>query len=135
MSFSFNGQRGLIVVHAELFGPIGSVVVRLALDTGATGSTGSMISTGPLTAIGYDLSLVSERIQVTTGSSVEYVPRLALSRIVALGQERQPFPILCHTLPASATIDGLLGLDFLRDQELNLDFRKGQLTLTKLGSC
>ena len=132
MSFSFNGQRGLIVVHAELFGPTGSVVVRLALDTGATGS---MISTGPLTAIGYDPSLVSERIQVTTGSSVEYVPRLALSRLVALGQERQQFPILCHTLPASATIDGLLGLDFLRDQELNLDFRKGQLTLTKLGSC
>lgn len=126
MNYSFNGRRGLIIVHSELFGPTGSVVVRLALDTGATCS---MISNGALSAIGYDPSLVSERIQVTTGSSVEYVPTLLLSRIVALGQERQQFPVLCHTLPPSATIDGLLGLDFLRDQELMLDFRKGQLTL------
>lgn len=126
MNYSFNSQRGLIIVHSELFGPTGSVVVRLALDTGATSS---MISNGALSAIGYDPSLVSERIQVTTGSSVEYVPTLLLSRIVALGQERQQFPVLCHTLPPSATIDGLLGLDFLRDQELMLDFRTGQLTL------
>ena len=89
-----------------------------------------MISNGPLSAIGYDPSLVSERIQVTTGSSVEYVPTLPLSRIVTLGQERQQFPVLCHTLPPSATIDGLLGLDFLRGQELKLDFRKGRLTLS-----
>ena len=67
---------------------------------------------------------------MTTGSSVEYVPTLPLSRIVALGQERQQFPVLCHTLPPSATIDGLLGLDFLRGQELMLDFRKGRLTLS-----
>ena len=36
MTFPFNARRGLIIVRAELFGPSGSIVLRLALDTGAT---------------------------------------------------------------------------------------------------
>lgn len=82
-----------------------------------------------LVSIGYDPSLVPDRIQVTTGSSVEYVPRLVLSKITALGQERVNFPVLCHTLPPSAGIDGLLGLDFLRGQKLTIDFIQGQIKL------
>ena len=38
MSFPFDSQQGLIIVHAELWGPSGSAVIRLALDTGATGT-------------------------------------------------------------------------------------------------
>ena len=36
MSFSFDPQQGLIIVPVELWGPTGSVVLRLAIDTGAT---------------------------------------------------------------------------------------------------
>jgi hypothetical protein len=39
------------------------------------------------------------------------------------------FPIIAHTLPPSATVDGLLGLDFFRGQQLNIDFRRGEITL------
>lgn len=59
MSYSFNPQRILVVVQAELFGPSGSIVLRLALDTGATGT---MINIAPLTTIGYDASLAPERV-------------------------------------------------------------------------
>ena len=69
------------------------------------------------------------RVQVTTGSGVEYVPRFEVSRIAALGQVRTDFPVLAHTLPPSATIDGLLGLDFLRGQVLQIDFVQGIITL------
>lgn len=127
MSFSFDAQAGLVIVRAEALGPSGSIVLRLALDTGATST---MISVGPLAAIGYDPSLVADRVQVTTGSGVEFVPRLAVSRLTALGQFRRNFPILSHTLPPSAGIDGLLGLDFLRGQKLNIDFRQGHLSLS-----
>lgn len=126
MSSPFNANRGLIIVHTELFGPSGSIVVRLALDTGATGT---MVNVGLLTTIGYDPSLAPDRVQVTTGSGVEYVPRLAMSRIKALGQERTNFSVLGHTLPPSASIDGLLGLDFMRGQVLNIDFAKGRVSL------
>ena len=67
MSYTFDAQRGLVIVQAELFGPTGSIVLRLALDTGATGT---MINVLPLTAIGYDPSLAPDRAQVTTGSGV-----------------------------------------------------------------
>jgi hypothetical protein len=69
------------------------------------------------------------RFQVTTGSGVEFVPRLAIARLRALGQERTDFLVLGHTLPSSAGVDGLLGLDFLRGQRLTLNFRSGHLTL------
>ncbi len=126
MSFPFDSQQGLIIVRAELWGPAGSAVLRLALDTGATGT---VVNVGMLVAVGYDPALLPDRIQVTTGSGVEFVPRVTLDRIVALGQERSGFPVLGHTLPPSAGVDGLLGLDFLRGQSLALDFRAGQVTL------
>ncbi len=120
MIFSFDPRQGLVVVHAELEGPLGSVILRLALDTGATGT---MVNVGMFVAIGYDPSLTSDRIQVTTGSGVE------LNKITALGQGKVKFPVLCHTLPSSTSIDGLLGLDFLRGQKLTVDFRNGKINL------
>lgn len=54
---------------------------------------------------------------------------MTLSRIRALGQERVEFAVLGHTLPPSAGVDGLLGLDFFRGQSLTLDFRTGHVTL------
>ncbi len=89
-----------------------------------------MVDVGLLAAIGYDPALAPDRVQVTRGSGVEYVPRLPISRLEALGQERADFPVLGHTLPPSASIDGLLGLDFLRGRILNLDFVQGLITLS-----
>ena len=57
------------------------------------------------------------------------LPRVLLQRFVALGQQRDAFEVLGHTLPASAKIDGLLGLDFMRGQTLTVDFRLGQVRL------
>ena len=88
-----------------------------------------MINDGMLVSIGYDPSLVPDRIQVTTGSGVEYVPLIVLSKITALGQERIKFSVLCHTLPPSANIDRLLRLDFLRGQRLTVDFLQGEIRL------
>lgn len=66
---------------------------------------------------------------MTTGSGIEFVPRLPLLKIMALGEERAGLPVLAHTLPPSAGVDGLLGLDFLRGMRLTLNFRKGQVSL------
>ena len=126
MSFPFDPQQGLIIVLAELWGPSGSAVLRLALDTGATGT---LVNTGMLVALGYDPALMPDRVQITTGSGVEFVPRVLLDRIMVLGEESAEFPVLGHTLPPSAGIDGLLGLDFFRGRSLTIDFRVGQVVL------
>jgi predicted aspartyl protease len=126
VSSAFDPHQGLIIVHAEVWGPTGSAVLRLALDTGATVT---LLSTAMLVALGYDPALSPARVQVTTGSSIEYAPRVTLSRILALEQNRVDFPVLGHTLPPSAGVDGLIGLDFLRGQNLAIDFRAGRITV------
>jgi len=126
VSLPFDPQQGLIIVRTELWGPTGSALLRLALDTGATAT---VVNIAMLVAVGYDPALAPTRVHVTTGSGVEYAPRVTLSRILALGQERVDFPVLGHTLPPSAGVDGLLGLDFLRGQSLTVDFRTGHVTL------
>ena len=127
MNFDFDPQRGLIVVRAELWGPSGSGVVRLALDTGATST---LVNVGMLVAIGYDPAFAAERVQVTAGSGVEFAPRVVVQRVSALDQERLGFVVLGHTLPASVSVDGLLGLDFFRGLQLSIDFRVGRLRLS-----
>jgi predicted aspartyl protease len=102
-------------------------VLQLALDTGATST---LVNVGMLVAVGYDPALAPDRFQVTTGSGVEFVPRIVLDKVLALGQERTAFPVLGHTLPPSAGVDGLLGLDFFRRQILTLDFQAGEITIS-----
>ena len=71
MSAQFDPQQGLIIVSAELWRPRGSGVLRLALDTGATGT---VVNVGMLVALGYDPALAPDRVQVTTGSGIEFAP-------------------------------------------------------------
>jgi len=127
MSYRFDPHEGLIVVPARLFGPTGDIVVRLALDTGATST---LINTDVLVLLGYDPATTPERIQVTTGSSVEFCARLAVERIEAIGRALERFLVLCHTLPPSARVDGLLGLDFFRGCYLGIDLQNGEVTVT-----
>jgi predicted aspartyl protease len=126
MSFHFNPVGGLVLVSARIDGPSGHTYAELALDTGATAT---LIRPAKLVSIGYDPAVSPERVQVTTGSGVEYVARLPVIQIEAMGQIRVNFPVLAHSLPPSATVDGLLGLDFLRGCRLTVDFRMGEITL------
>jgi predicted aspartyl protease len=123
----FNQRHGLIVVRARLSGPSRTLALRLALDTGANNT---LISTRFLVALGYKPAAASKRVRITTASGVESAPRVRVSKIAALGVKREGFPVLAHTLPPSASIDGLLGLDFLRGHVLTIDFRKGRLDLS-----
>lgn len=126
MSFRFEPVRGLIVVQAELWGPEGSTILRLALDTGAMTT---LINATPLSWVGYDPALSPDRVQLTTGSGVEFAPLITVERIDALGQSRTNHVIVCHTLPPSANVDGLLGVDFRRENRVVIDFRKGEITV------
>jgi len=126
MSLSFDPEEGLIVVPVRLWGPLGDVIAHLALDTGATGS---LVNWDILVLLGYDPVAFGKRVRVTTGSSVEFAPQVVVQKVEALGKERKDFPIICHTLPPSATVDGVLGLDFFQGTRLVLDFRQGLVTV------
>ncbi len=67
---------------------------------------------------------LSERIKMTTGSGIEFVPQIAIEEIEAMGLKRWNFSVLCHTL-LSVTVDGVLGLDFFRGHKIVVDLRDG----------
>lgn len=124
MSLDFNANEGLIIIPTRLWGPSGDTVIRLALDTGATGS---MVNWDLVVLLGYDPAATPNRIQMTTGSGVEFVPVVSIQKIQAMNLVQNAFPILCHTLPPSATVDGVLGLDFFRGTKLSIDLRQGRV--------
>ena len=94
-----------------------------------TGAVTAMVNWDVMILLGYDPAIVPTRVQVTTGSGVEFVPEIPVQRIEALGLERRGFPVLCHTLPPTATVDGVLGLDFFQGQRLIVDFRTGNVSV------
>ena len=126
MTYPFDPREGPIIVPTYVFGPSGDTVARLALDTGAMRT---LIGTALLVWLGYDPAATSERVRVTTASGIEFTPTFAVDRLEGLGQRRDAFPIICHTLPPSASVDGLLGLDFFRGHRLTLDFLAGEIAL------
>ena len=129
MIFTFEPKGGPIFITGVITGPSQSLGVRLILDTGATTS---LINQRVLISIGFDpvaSASPADHIEMTTSSAVEKVAKVILTRLTALGQHGFGFPVVAHDLPPIAAVDGLLGLDFLRNQVLTLDFQKGQITL------
>jgi len=127
MSVNFDASAGLIIVAAEVTGPTGNAILRLALDTGATST---LINKGPLIAVGYDPDGSADQLEVTTGSGIERVSLVEVLKFTSLGQHRAKMPVLAHNLPASAGVDGVLGLDFLRGSVLTVDFRNGEVSVS-----
>lgn len=103
------------------------MALRLVLDTGATNS---LIRKALLISIGYEPDTSPDRVKVAMGNGVESLPRVMVNRFTAFGIHRVVFRVLARDLPPEVAVDGLLGLDFLRDRILTLNFKDGFLSLT-----
>ncbi len=123
---SFTPKGGPIVVEARATGPHQSRDLRLILDTGATST---LIHLPVLLALGFHPDRDGRPVQITTANSVQSATRITLTRLFALGQNRIGFPVVAHTLPSGAKVDGLLGLDFFQGHILMLDFQVGSISL------
>ena len=130
MSVPFQPEYGLIIVPVSLAGPKVSGSIRCALDTG---STDTLISTVVLELLGYDVASTANFVDVTTASGSQLAPQVAIQGIRALGFDRKDFTILGLTLPPTAGVDGLLGLDFLRGLSPNVDFRRHDFARLSVG--
>lgn len=127
MNITFDPHANLVVIPAEIESQDETAILRLAVDTGATVT---FVSLTRLMEAGYDPATSTDRFEVTTGSGIEYVSRVFVSTLTALGTKRRDFPAYGHALPPSSSVDGVLGLDFFRGQNLNIDFRNGFITLS-----
>ena len=127
MSHQFDPTVGGIIVAADLVGPAGAVELFLALDTG---STGTLVSESRLRLAGLDPSQPTGQAHITFGGGTVTRPMVTALRLTALGVTVTDFKVVCHTLPPSAGVDGVLGLDFFEGHVLTIDFVNHTVALT-----
>lgn len=125
MKFSFEPEYGLVSVRVKIVCGERDMILNLALDTGASAT---MISAKRLAEVGYDLDKPEDEIYITTGSGLIFVPKITIEKLTALGETKANFTVISHDLPPTASVDGVLGLDFLRGHVLNIDFKIGEIT-------
>lgn len=119
MKFDYQLDRPYIEVGATIYGSTGQITtLTFLVDTGAART---LISPTALEYLGYEPSTATERVRMTTVSGIEYSPVLQIRKIESLGLVKEDFPVVLHTLPPNAPIDGLLGMDFIQGHVLTID--------------
>ena len=122
---SFNPKLPIIIVEGTIR-KNAERTLRLALDTGCSRT---IIPFEAAEAIGCDPGGFNSRTRIITGSGIEIVPVVSLKSIKALGMTIKNLEVACHDLPEEGFVDGLLGLDFLNNFKLTINFRKGIIWL------
>ena len=121
VKLQFNPKQGIIICHGEIIGPKIDLSIKMAVDTGATYT---MISLEAAISAGCHPNMSRRKIEITTGSSVEYVPLVTLPEFRAFGKKIKKFDVICHNLPSPSPVEGLLGLNFLNQSGLLIDFSR-----------
>lgn len=117
--FPFNPKQSLILCHVELVSRTVELSLKMAVDTGATYT---MIPMEAAVALGCHPAHARRRIEITMGSGVEFVPIVIVPTLRAFGVAVTRLPVICHNLPTPSPVEGLLGLNFLTQAHLIIDF-------------
>lgn len=122
----FDPDEPVIVLDVTIKGPQGKRKISSALDTG---STFTIIPWDVADVLGYKPYFCKERTGVITASGTEYAPVITLHSLMCLGMKVEELKAVVHDLPPASYVDGLLGLNFLRNFKVCLDFREGILSI------
>jgi len=123
---NIDAKDPVIIIKVECFGEKGSRILDLIFDTG---STYTMIPWKVAESLGYDPAFSRRRASIVTASTTETVPLLTIKAMVALGRKVDHVDVACHDLPPKSRVDGLLGLSFLKNFDIDLCFKKGILEI------
>ncbi len=104
--------------------------IPVVLDTGATTT---ILPADILSNLGYDPGHPGlQRTRIITGSGIEYSPAIIVKGLIVGGEQIKKVEVLCHDLPAEAGIEGLLGLNFVKNFDLTVEYSSGLLHFNKL---
>ena len=101
-------------------------LIKMALDTGAT------FCLIPLEFAQYlkiDIEKPEKRIKMMTAEGRCEVPLVTLRSISISDKTATNVKTVVHDLPENSHVDGLLGLSFLNNFKLTIDFRNGYLEI------
>lgn len=114
----------LVVVKARIVGPRRPTKTFLILDTGAATT---LIDPDILLAAGYEPGKPIRRQAMTTASGYAYAPVLVIRKIEILGLSVKNIEVVAHSLPPNIPFRGLLGMNFLRQFNVHLEFLSRQM--------
>ena len=126
MSVVFGINDGAIIVTANLWRSVLVGDLSMVLDTGAELT---VVNSRLLRGMGIPIPPDAKRIPLNTASGSQIGLKVVIPKFKALGKTRTNFEIVCYELPKAIGCDGLLGLDFFRGFELNINFKTGQIQL------
>src|SRR5205823_4061768 len=116
---------GLIFVDVMLHGPTGRRSARFLVDTGAAMTS---VQAALTDALGYGAHMAIRRTRlVGAGGPIEGYS-LPLQKIEAMGAASLGLEVVCEDIEPD-DVDGLIGVNFLRDHVLTIDYPRGEITL------
>lgn len=127
----YDPSASLIIVSARLWGPTGKVKLDLALDTAATLT---VIVPEIVDGLGYSPRQGDAITTVSSALGKEPGYLLRVQRFSALGFAETDFRVHVHDLGDNAGIDGLVGLNFLCQLNLEIRPREGRLLADRIGT-
>ena len=120
-------QGNLLILRAAVGAADGSVIVlRLLLDTGASYT---MLPVEAVEALGCDTHHPLHRVRIVAANGIIVAPVVAVPWFHCLGQRLEQWPVVAHTLPPGAFVDGLLGMDFLTHFQARIAVDSAEVSL------
>jgi hypothetical protein len=102
---------------------------RLALDTAATHTT---IDSNVLFFSGYELKNSLGEFEIETANGIIVVERYILKQFESLSIIKSQFEVQVYDFIAhgvNSDYDGVIGLDFLKDHKITIDFIKNEIII------
>ena len=102
-------------------------VVNLLVDCG---STYTILSWEVILSLGLHPAAALTRRRVMAANGLLVLPEVEVDAFHALGQSIEPFPLSAHTIPLGSQVDGVLGMNFLRRFDMDLNFKQATVRLS-----
>ncbi len=99
--------------------------VDMALDTGASYV---MLPGYVAEYLNYDVNS-GKRKPIITASKTENVPVINIDEMTVVNATARDVEAICHNMPPKSSVQGLIGLSFLRNFRLLIDFKEGYLEI------
>ncbi len=118
-SYRLTVSNGLFFTRVALKEREMVYVTMLLVDTG---SNYTIVSWETLASLRIDPATSKLRRSLMTANGLIQPPEVMVEELHCFGKILKQFPVVAHSIPLGASVGGVLGMNFLRQQAANLDF-------------